>query len=144
LQIKIIITFLLILLSAPCRAEKLYNEAFYQNEWCSRWNGKAEYQLPDKTRVDCLTKNYAVEFDFAKKWAEAVGQSIHYGQMTNRKPAIILIIEQPKDFVYYNRLKRICEEHGITLWYMKSPLYNDKFNLEYYRVLALSQIKELY
>lgn len=123
-------------------AGRVYNEVYYQNLWCSRWHGIAEYKLPDNTRIDCLTKNYAVEFDFAKKWAEAVGQSIHYGMMTGKKPAIILIIEQPKDFIYYNRLKKICEEHHITLWYMKSPLYEDKLNFEYYRVLALSKIYE--
>ena len=131
---------LLFVLTLPCQAKRIYNEAYYQNAWCSRWHGIAEYQLPDYTMVDCLTKNYAVEFDFAKKWAEAVGQSIHYGQMTGKKPAIILIIEQPKDFIYYNRLKRICAEHGITLWYMKSPLYADKLDLEYYSILAYEKL----
>lgn len=141
---KIILALLaLILTNIPIFAGRFYNEAYYQNLWCERWNGITEYKLPDHTRVDCLTKNYAVEFDFAKKWAEAVGQSIHYGQMTGKKPAIILIIEQPKDFAYYHRLKKICAAHGITLWYMKSPLYEDKLNLEYYRILALSQISTL-
>lgn len=111
----------ILLMSTKCYAAKLYNEAYYQNLWCSRWNGISEYKLPDYTRVDCLTKNYAVEFDFAKKWAEAVGQSLHYGMMTGKKPAIILIIERPKDFVYYNRLKPLCAKYRITLWYMKSP-----------------------
>ena len=111
----LLISTLIFFLTAPCLAGRVYNEAYYQNAWCSRWNGITEYQLPDHTRVDCLTTNYAVEFDFAKKWAEAVGQSIHYGQMTGKKPAIVLILEQPNDFVYYNRLKRICAEHGITL-----------------------------
>lgn len=121
-------------------SDKIYNEAYYQNLWCNKWHGISEYKLPDNTRIDCLTKNYAVEFDFAKKWAEAVGQSIHYGMMTGKKAAIILIIEQPNDFVYYHRLKKICTEHNITLWYMKSPLYENKLNLQYYRVMALSQI----
>jgi len=137
------IIFTLLLTNNYVFAGRLYNEAYYQNLWCNRWNGITEYKLSDHTRVDCLTKNYAVEFDFAKKWAEAVGQSIHYGQMTGKKPAIILIIEQPKDFVYYHRLKKICAAHGITLWYMKSPLYEDKLNLEYYKVLALSQINTI-
>lgn len=90
---KIILLILLIyFISCSCFAGRVYNEAYYQNLWCSRWHGKAEYKLPDNTRIDCLTKNYAVEFDFAKKWAESVGQSIHYGIMTGKKPAIILII----------------------------------------------------
>ncbi len=106
------------------QAARLLNEAHYQNEWCQKWNGQSEYQLSDLTRVDCLTASYAVEFDFAKKWAEAIGQSLHYAMMTGKKPAIILIIESPKDFTYYNRLKPICEKYGITLWFVKSPFYN--------------------
>lgn len=104
-----------------------YPEKYYQNEWCSRWKGLAEVKLPDKTRVDCITANYAVEFDFAHKWAEAIGQSLHYGKMTGKKPAIILILENEKDFKYYNRAKTITVDHGITLWYMKSPDYNTVF-----------------
>ena len=31
-------------------------------------DGQIEYVLEDKTRVDCLTEDFAVEFDFASKW----------------------------------------------------------------------------
>lgn len=142
---QIVLLLMIMIITLPCHAKRLYNEAYYQNTWCSRWNGITEYKLPDYTRVDCLTKNYAVEFDFAKKWAEAVGQAIHYGQMTGKKPAIILIIERPKDFVYYDRLKKICAAQGITLWYMKSPLYTDKLNdINYYSLLALETMKDYF
>lgn len=120
---KLLLTILLLSLPVNVQAARLFNEASYQNEWCKMFNGISEYELPDSTRVDCLTLNYAVEFDFAKKWAEAVGQSLHYGIMTGKKPAIVLIIEKPKDFVYYNRLKTICQRHGIKLWYVKGPFY---------------------
>jgi hypothetical protein len=122
-MLKIFLTILLLSLPVSVQASRLFNEASYQAAWCKRWNGQCEYKLSDNTRIDCLTKNYAVEFDFAKKWAEAVGQSLHYGIMTGKKPAIVLIIEKPKDFIYYNRLKVICEKYGITLWYMKGPFY---------------------
>lgn len=120
---KLFLTILLLSLPVNVQAARLFNEASYQNEWCKKYNGQAEYELPDFTRVDCLTANYAVEFDFAKKWAESVGQSLHYGIMTGKKPAIVLIIERPKDFIYYRRLKVICDKYGITLWYVKGPFY---------------------
>lgn len=107
----------------PAYSARFYKESYYQAEWANKWGGVCEYKLPDGTRVDVLTKNYAVEFDFAKKWAEAVGQALHYGRMTKKKPAIVLIIEQPSDFKYYRRLRPICKEHHIILWYIKSPLY---------------------
>lgn len=101
-----------------------YPEKYYQNQWCSRWGGVQEFRLPDKTRVDCLTKNYATEFDFGPKWAEAIGQSLYYAKITGKKPAIILIIEKPSDFKYYTRANAIAQDLGIKLWYIKSPLYN--------------------
>lgn len=49
------------------------NEKYYQTEMCQELGGEMEYLLFDKTRVDCLTDEYAIEVDFAKKWAEAIG-----------------------------------------------------------------------
>lgn len=93
-----------------------YNEAYYQDKWCSVNNGQTEYRLEDMTRVDCLTDTHAIEFDFAKKWAESIGQSLHYSRMTGKKAGIVLIIGKDKDIVYYNRIKPLCDELGITLW----------------------------
>lgn len=121
---NIFILFILAFITTPVFAAHQYPEAYYQKQWCERWNGKPELKLDDGCRIDCLTKNYAVEFDFAPKWAEAVGQSLHYGIKTGKKPAIILILESKKDWAYYNRLKNICLLHGITLWYVISPDFN--------------------
>ena len=67
------------------------NEAYYVTNWCHPSFGQREFLLWDKTRVDCLTKDYAIEFDFAKKWAESAGQALYYGKMTGKKPAVVLI-----------------------------------------------------
>ena len=122
---KKLLTALTIVLFIQCAAiaKRDYPERYYQNKWCNKYFGVQEYELSDKTRVDCLTTNYAVEFDFAQKWAESIGQSLHYAEMTGKNPAIVLIIEKPLDFIYYYRIKRLCNKHGIKLWYIKSPLY---------------------
>lgn len=112
-------------MSANCYAKHLYKESVYQKEWCDKYCGVMEYELPDKTRVDCVTKNYAVEFDFAPKWAEAIGQSLYYGIMTGKKPAVVLIIEKPSDWKYYHRIKKVADFLNFTLWYMKSPVYQN-------------------
>ena len=121
-----IILLTLLIFSLPVQAKRMYNEAYYQELWCSEQKGKMEYVLPDFTRVDCLTEDHAIEFDFANKWAESIGQALHYGMMTGKKPGIVLIIEKPKQFVYYNRIVPLCEKYGITLWTMKSPLYEEE------------------
>lgn len=124
---RILIIFLILsVLVQNAYAKHLHPEKYYQNQWCGKWNGVQEYRLKDKSRVDCVTKNYAVEFDFAPKWAESVGQSLYYAEMTGKKPAIILIIEKTSDWKHFKKLKKISQKNGITLWYMKSPNYGQK------------------
>lgn len=98
---------LVILCIAPSvLAKRLYPEKVYQKYWCDKRGGIMEYRLNDGTRVDCLTENYAVEFDFANKWAECIGQALYYGQKTNKTPACVLIMEDPeKDLKYLRRLR---------------------------------------
>jgi len=80
--------------------------------------GKTEGRMPNGNRVDCITTNYAVEVEFAKKYHEGVGQVLDYAHQTGKKPAILLIIETEKDWRYYNKLKPLAEEHNIRLWYI--------------------------
>lgn len=118
---KIILMTLLIAVSL--QAKHLHKEKYYQNIICNKFNGIIEHRLEDSTRVDCLTSTYAIEFDFASTWAEAIGQSIYYGSMTNRKAGVVLIMEQPKkDIKYLKRLMKVSKEHNITVWTVDSKL----------------------
>lgn len=100
-------------------SKHIHKEAYYQQLWCNKHSGIMEYKNADKTRVDCLTKDYAVEFDFAEKWAESVGQSLHYEMMTGKKAMIVLILEHPEtQMVYYERTKKLGEKYGINVEYM--------------------------
>jgi hypothetical protein len=71
--------------------------------------------MPDNTRCDCLTKEYAIEFDFAEKWAEAIGQSLFYALQTNKKAGIGLIIEKPKDYKFWLRLNSTIMHHKLPI-----------------------------
>lgn len=102
-----VIVILSILLTVlPASAKRLYPERVYQEYWCGMKKGVTEYELPDKTRVDCLLPDMAVEFDFANKWAECIGQALYYGQRTGKTPACVLIMERgEKDIKYLRRLR---------------------------------------
>ncbi len=121
-----ILLFLVLFTTLTTQGAHLYPEKYYQNQWCSKWGGRQEVKLIDNTRIDCETKSYVVEFDFAPKWAESVGQSLHYARLTGKKPAIVLILETDNDLKHYQRLVPLCQKYSITLWYMKSPGYNIK------------------
>tara|TARA_B100001964_G_C14157878_1_gene565217 strand:- start:388 stop:927 length:540 start_codon:yes stop_codon:yes gene_type:complete len=90
-------------------------EKDYQFSWCANAGGLSEYKLKDNSRVDCLTNEYAVEVDFAKKWAEAVGQSLHYAEMTGKKPAIVLIAGK-SDSRHLDRLMKVAKKYQIKVW----------------------------
>ena len=107
--------FIYVASNAISYAKSLHTERYYQEQHCA---GVTEYRLPDRTRVDCLLEDYAVEYDFANKWAEAIGQSLHYARLTHRKAGIVLIMESSKDAKYYRRLMDNIAFYDlpITVW----------------------------
>lgn len=94
------------------------SESYYQNQWCTSDFGRKEAVLWDMTRVDCLAKDYAIEFDFAKKWAESIGQSLYYAKLTGKKPAVALILTSPTDYKYVKRVERL--DYGIQIFLIKA------------------------
>jgi hypothetical protein len=100
---------ILLLIATPVYA---LPEKHYQKETC---NGIMEYRLDDGSRVDCLTEEYAIEYDFANKWAEAVGQSLYYAEKTGKKPAIILILKDEKQKKHLPKVEVLCKKYGIEL-----------------------------
>ena len=90
----------------------------FTNECIHGVAGKIEYRLPDKTRVDCLTDEYAIEFDWAKKWAESVGQSLYYAKMTGKKPAVAIIMKSIEDERFIKRIETI--DKNIKIFKIKA------------------------
>ena len=93
-----------------------HKEKEYQVAWCNKMHGTMEVILDDKTRVDCLTDQYAVEVDFAPKWAEGIGQALFYGLKTGMRPGVLLIMEKDSDQRYLNRLILLAEKYNISTW----------------------------
>ena len=92
-----------------------HNEKYYQTKFCNELGGIMEYRLSDKTRVDCLTDRYAIEVDFARKWAEGIGQSLYYAEITSKEPAIALIIASNEER-YLKRLKKVTDKFSIKIF----------------------------
>lgn len=102
-----------------------HNEASYQKAWCLAQNGIIEYKNKDNTRVDCLTEYNAVEFDFSNKWAESIGQALHYGIMTNKKAKVILIIDNPEiQMTYFERIQKLADIYNFEAEYVTDEILN--------------------
>lgn len=115
-SLLISLQLLLLLLSLPACAQHFHKEHYYQAQWCNAQHGIMEFELKGGTRVDCETPLYSVEFDFAKKWAESIGQSLYYGSTTGKTPAIGLILEKPTDIKYYKQIQPLCKKLGIYIF----------------------------
>lgn len=94
-----------------------------------------ERQIWDRTRVDLLTNDLAVEVDWAKKWPEAIGQSAWYAVNFKRLQGVCLLSEDFKaDARYIYRCQVVCAKCGIEFWLVNTTgnyivLDGDKYDL---------------
>ena len=110
IKMKTLTLLALILLTTASHAL----ERDYQIPWCNAQNGEP-HRLPNGTQVDCLTKTHAVEVDDAKKFYEAIGQSLFYAMHTGKRAGILLIVNLPSDQRYLNRLNNTIAHHGLPI-----------------------------
>ena len=113
-----VIVFIFVLsIQAELAKASVRSEKAYQIEWC-QGKGQTEYVLPDRTRCDCLTDTHAIEFDFGKKWAEAIGQSLYYSLQTGKRAGVVLIAETKADHKFFIRLNSTvqCFNLPIDTW----------------------------
>ena len=97
-------------------AKHLYPEKHYQNEYAKTLpNAQVEVVAPDGTRCDILTSTHAIEVDFAKKWGEAIGQSLNYALQFNKRAGILLILESSSDYKYFVRVNSIVKHFNLPI-----------------------------
>ncbi len=106
----------LILCTHGCSKTTKHHEKYYQKIACNQLDGVIEYTLKNRTRVDCLTDEYAIEVDFAHKGYEAIGQSLYYALETKKQAGIILIRKKRKDDKYIGITKKVAKKYDIKLW----------------------------
>ena len=103
---KLVIILSMCLVSGNwCQAKHLHTEKEYQTYWCNKRGGQMEVALPNKSRIDCLLPDMAVEVDFANKFHECIGQALEYSKWTHKTPACVLIVEKDTDWRYVRRLR---------------------------------------
>ena len=91
------------------------SERYYQEKFAREIGGQVEVVMKDGTRCDILTATHAIEVDFAKKWAEAIGQSLNYAMHTGKRPGVALIVLAPSDNKYVERVRKISSRYSLGL-----------------------------
>lgn len=95
-------------------------EKFYQTYFAKWLNCQSEVILPDRSRCDILCATYAIEVDFAPKWAESIGQSLYYSHVTGKLPGIVIIKSRATDSTYISRLYSVTRVLDIKVWVIGS------------------------
>lgn len=87
----LLLIFTLAIIQPVLGKDKL-QERDYQKRFCA---GMAlEIPTPSGARADCVSETHAIEVDWSKKWAEAIGQSLHYASELNLKAGIVLVCKK--------------------------------------------------
>lgn len=108
------ITYLALLL-LPLLSFAKQPESYYQDLFAAKVGGQTEVTAGDGTRCDILTETHAIEVDFARKWGEAIGQSLNYGFQFERKAGILIILEKPSDRKHLIRINSIIRHYGLPI-----------------------------
>ena len=107
--------FIIILVVDNADAKRNHHEKWYQDLWAAAHGGYTEVVLESGARCDILTNTHAIEVDFADKWAEGLGQSLHYASQTGKRAAVLLIMESKENERHYERLKSTIEYHKLPV-----------------------------
>ncbi len=108
---------ILVLTMALLPANAIENEDYYNRQFCSEVSGQAEYRLPDRSRIDCLTDTHAFEADWADglKVYESIGQSLYYAAETGKNPGILLLVRKKNSDKHIRKVKRVIENWSLPI-----------------------------
>lgn len=83
-----------------------------------KYSAEAEVLLPDGSRCDLLSSEYAIEVDWAaSKWKESIGQAVLYAIWMDRKPAVLLLVKDAeREKVDLLRCRLVCERLGVKMF----------------------------
>ena len=91
------------------------SEDWYEKTWCEVMGGQLEHELPDKSTIDCLTADHAIEMEMAHEWQEGIGQALWFARQTGKKAGMVLVLKTPEDKVHLKNLKETLEHSNIPI-----------------------------
>jgi hypothetical protein len=116
--LKAIVASCLCLLVAGDEPEKKLSELDHCRRLAAKYGAELEVRQFDGSRVDLLTDQHAIEVDWARKWAEGVGQASLYAELTGKQPALLLLVdpESESDQRYIWRARVACARNRIRVF----------------------------
>ncbi|HAA05311.1 MAG TPA: hypothetical protein DCZ69_17215 [Syntrophobacteraceae bacterium] len=88
---------------------------YYRQQWCTEHRGATDVRMADGSSADCITSTHVVQFQFAPKWAEAIGPVLYYSSQTGKRAGIVIIIKDANDLQYWKRLNATIEHFKLPI-----------------------------
>jgi hypothetical protein len=111
-KILLLLFVLLLFGASTCPNRKIH----FKKVFSESINGKLNVPLDYKNTVDIATDTFAIDVEFAPKWATSIGHSLYAATKLNKKAAILLITYKDYDTNYVNILMPIANKYDITIW----------------------------
>ncbi|NDH94374.1 MAG: FHA domain-containing protein, partial [Planctomycetia bacterium] len=83
------------------------HEPVWSESLARKIGGEAEYRLRDRSRVDVLTGDHAVEVDWLDKWHQGIGQALHYSYLSGKDPVVAIGIKEEDVDRIFERFYRV-------------------------------------
>lgn len=113
-----VVTAAAVLVAVPAPAQELEHDR--QAQLCAGM--RTDVHLPNGTEADCVSDTYAIEVDFSRHWAEAIGQSLLYASELDLLPGIVLVCHRNDDpALCYRHALRI--EQTVSYWHIGMTLW---------------------
>ena len=118
-ELVLFIVVLVVLSGVTAAFAKSENE--YQATLCADFERSVFLQAYG-TEVDCRSPDLAIELDFSQKWAEAIGQAMHYATALDTKIGIILVCKAGTEPETCTRHTYIAEE-TLSHWGLSADMW---------------------
>lgn len=94
------------------KSRKKRNESYYRDKLAKSLNGQTEVKVPSG-RIDILTSNQIIEVKHIKRWKDAIGQIIIYGDSypNHQKRIHLFGIENNSSMILL--IKEQCQKRNI-------------------------------
>ncbi|MBI9082119.1 MAG: hypothetical protein JEZ11_00895 [Desulfobacterales bacterium] len=102
-----------LLVPAAAQADRKHPKRWYQDRWCAKYFGENTVTVSDV--YDCLSEKYVIEFDYADRWYESIGEALHYAMQTGKRAGIVLIMEKEKDVKYWVKLNKTIGHYRLPI-----------------------------
>ena len=93
-------------------------ETYYTQAIAQAHGWQAEITTPAGTRCDIVVPGqFAIEVDWAGKWAECYGQAVHYGDELGLEPVMLFLTGKGESPADIERGALLGQRHGVQVWY---------------------------